>query len=130
MFKGSSGDVYMTLELIIGVLLFLILLLWIFKLKQSLKNLSEENSELKYKRKSMEIKYGKSWEQFVPFMKNFQYSKENFKFFGEPIDGIAFEDNEVVFCEIKTGQSQLTNEQRRIRNLISEGKVRFDELRY
>ncbi len=115
----------MILELIIFVLIVFIgfLIGIIIKLKRNFK-------ELVHKKKSSDVIHGSSWEQFVPFMKNFPYAKEDFKFLGKPIDGIVFSDDEIVFLEFKTGQSGLSEGQRKIRQLVSEGKVRFEVMRY
>ena len=71
------------------------------------------------------------FEQFVPFTKRFsKEDKENFKFLGQPIDGIIFGKNEITFVEIKTGKSELTENQKRIQALIKEKKVSFREVRF
>ena len=54
---------------------------------------------------------------------------KNFRFIGNPIDGIQFEEDGIVFVEIKTGRSRLSKPQKGIRNLINEGKVSFIEFR-
>ena len=79
---------------------------------------------------SLYVKHGKHWENFVPFMKDFPGSKENFRFIGNPIDGIIFDDDEIKFVEIKTGKSQLNDKQKRVRNLVENKRVGWKELRY
>ncbi len=45
-------------------------------------------------------------------------------FVGQPIDYIHFDDNDgVTFIEIKSGSSQLSARQRRLRDLIARGAV-------
>ena len=41
------------------------------------------------------------------------------------IDGINFEDDKVVFIEFKTGNSNLSNKQKRIKNLVENKKVEW-----
>ena len=41
------------------------------------------------------------------------------------MDGIQFNEDELIFVEIKTGKSQLSKNQRVIRDLIKEGKVKW-----
>lgn len=76
-------------------------------------------------------KFGRTFEQFVPFTKRFsKEDKENFKFIGQPIDGIIFGENEITFVEIKTGESKLTENQKRIKDLIQKKKINFWEVRF
>ena len=75
-------------------------------------------------------KFGRIFEQFIPFANNFQWDKSKFIFLGKPIDGIVFEDNRIIFLEFKTGQSKLTPNQERVKQLVSEGKIEFKEVRY
>ena len=103
-------------------------LFWFFYQKS--KRLQSNVSDLAHSKKSKEVIHGKTWEQFVPFTSNFPYTKENFKFLGDPIDGIVFEEDKIAIVEIKTGSSQLSPKQKKIKELISEGKVEFKELRY
>jgi predicted Holliday junction resolvase-like endonuclease len=72
-------------------------------------------------------------EQFAPFTKKFDelgWDPQEFKFLGRPVDGVQFQDDEVIIVEFKTGASQLTSRQRNIKKLIAEGKVRFEEIRF
>jgi predicted Holliday junction resolvase-like endonuclease len=75
-------------------------------------------------------KFGRIFEQFIPFSKNFYYDKSKFKFLGQPIDGIVFGDDKIVFLEFKTGKGYLTPNQEKIKELIHQGKVEFKELKY
>jgi len=65
----------------------------------------------------------------LPFSKKFPYNSQNFRFIGKPIDGVSFEDDKIVFVEFKTNKSQLTESQRRARELIKEKKVEWLEFR-
>ena len=72
-------------------------------------------------------------EQFAPFTETFQglgWNIREFNFLGRPIDGIQFEEDEIIIVEFKTGDSNMSPEQRRIKALIEEGKVRFQEIRF
>ena len=68
-------------------------------------------------------------EQFMPFMADYPWDPERFRFIGSPIDGIQFEDDRVIFVEFKIGTSKLTARQRLIRDLIRDGRVEFEEVR-
>ena len=72
-------------------------------------------------------------EQFAPFTKAFQkfgWNSQEFRFLGKPIDGVQFEEDEIVIVEFKTGNSKLSPKQVRIKELVGRGKVRFQEVRF
>ncbi len=77
---------------------------------------------------------GKFTEQLVPFFPDFQYDPTEARFIGSPIDMIVFpglaqgDPQEIVILEIKTGNSQLTPVQKKIRQLVEDGMVRWDEV--
>ena len=78
---------------------------------------------------------GKFTEQMAPYLPEFRYDPTEARFIGSPIDLIVFpglsrgEPEEIVIMEIKTSRSaQLTPQQRKIRQLIEEGTVRWELL--
>lgn len=85
--------------------------------------------ELKFSKRSISSKYGKMSEQFMPFLSDYPYDPQNFRFLGSPIDGVQFEDDKIVFIEFKTSESQLSVKQKNIRDIIDEGRVIFEEHR-
>lgn len=122
---------YETIGISAGVLLATFIALKIkTHYKKILESIREELKETKNKLRSAFIKFGKSFENFIPFIENFPGDQDKTVFFGMPIDFISFDEDCVRFIECKTGQSQLNQNQRRIKNLIDNGKVKFIELRY
>lgn len=77
-------------------------------------------------KKSKEVRLGAIAETLTPFLEGFPYNPKKLRALGSPIDYIAFEDDEVVLIEVKSGNSQLGSNQRKIRDLVKEGKVRFE----
>lgn len=77
----------------------------------------------------MSTRYGQISEQWLPLMKDFPYDPKQFRFLGSPIDGVAFSEDKIVFCEFKFSKSQLTQKQRAIRDLVKAGKVEWKEFR-
>jgi len=76
---------------------------------------------------------GKITDQMAPYLPEFKYDPTEARFIGSPIDLIVFpglsrgEPEEIVIMEIKTSRSaQLTPQQRKIRQLIEEGMVRWE----
>ncbi len=80
--------------------------------------------------KSKEVKFGKSFEHFIPFINNFPGDREKAVFLGMPLDFIIFDEGSIKFVECKTGQSQLSSKQKNIKKLIEDKKVEWHELRY
>lgn len=78
---------------------------------------------------------GKFVEQMAPYLPEFKYDPTEARFIGSPIDLIVFpglsrdDPEEVVLIEVKTGKSQkLTVRERKIRELIEAGKVRWESI--
>lgn len=76
---------------------------------------------------------GKFTEQMVPYLPDFRYDPTEARFIGSPIDLIVFpglaqgDPREIVIMEIKTGKAgQLTPQERKIRQLIEDGMVRWE----
>jgi len=76
---------------------------------------------------------GKFTEQMVPYLPDFNYDPTEARFIGSPIDLIIFpglatgEPREIVIMEIKTGKAaKLTPQERKIRQLIEDGMVRWE----
>lgn len=72
-------------------------------------------------------------EQLAPFLPNFPYKASEARFIGKPIDFIIFKGmdekniKEIVFLEIKSGSSTLTTHERKLRDTIKQGKVKWEQ---
>jgi len=120
-------------ELILMLVLIIILLaIIIYVLYSKLREKNAALGELEHDHKSLFVKHGKAWEHFVPFTDDFAKiaNKENFRFLGTPIDGISFDDDAIKFIEIKTGTSELSGKQKKIKKQVQEKKIEWHELRY
>ena len=93
------------------------------------KERETEYNKLLGQKKSSEVRVGKIGENMAPFLNGWPYDPNDFRFLGNPIDGIQFNEDELVFVEIKTGKSVLSKKQRWIKQLIREGKVGFATFR-
>lgn len=114
------------LELFLAALAIIFALLAVFFYKRA-KELEERTGELLFEKKSMSAKYGKLTEQFIPFTNDFPFDPQGFRFIGSPIDGIAFEENKIVFCEFKTATAGLSEKQKRIRETVKQKKIEWFE---
>lgn len=103
-----------------------------FQLRQLLElahELNAKDKELKKvisQKKSSEVRTGLIAEQMAPFLEGFPYNPQNACFMGKPLDFVVFEEDGVRFVEVKSGKSQLSSSQRKIRDLIKENKVTFE----
>ncbi|MQG50375.1 MAG: hypothetical protein FI695_00160 [SAR202 cluster bacterium] len=92
------------------------------KLKSKISNL---DSNLR----SNAVKQGLTLEQWIPISENYPWDHRNFRFLGDPIDGIQFEDNKILLVEFKSGNSRMSNKQKAIQQLVENGKVEFVEIK-
>jgi len=79
---------------------------------------------------------GRFVEQMVPYLPEFKYDPTEARFIGSPIDlivfpGLASDDpREIVIIEVKTSKTaQLTYQEKKIRQLIEDGMVRWELIR-
>lgn len=85
-------------------------------------------------KKSRAVIGGQVAEQLAPFLPGFPCNPGDVSFLGKPVDFIAFpglsegkEIQEIVFIEVKTGQSKLNDHEKQIRDAVHKGRVRYVE---
>ena len=96
---------------------------WITRLQAALQ-------EERTRRGSLASTYGRISEQWFPLTDAFPYDSRHFRFLGSPIDGIQFEEDRIIFCEFKANRGDLSEGQRRIRDLVRERRVEWQEFRF
>ncbi|MBI5553167.1 MAG: endonuclease [Candidatus Diapherotrites archaeon] len=111
------------------VLLVGVLLAGIFLLLRQVASLSAQLQEVSFRKASQSVRYGQLTEQWIPFSKEFPFDSADFKFLGQPVDGIAFTEDKIVFCEFKANESGLSATQKRIRDQVKDKKVEWMEFR-
>ena len=73
---------------------------------------------------------GKILEKVLPYYKDFKFPLSDCRFLAEPLDVIVFEGaskndvKNIIFMDIKTGNASLQKNQRQIRDLVVEKKVK------
>ena len=131
-------------ELISLILLVLVIYLiyknleWRFKFEERVRKYIEEKEE-EIRRDAIErsskILSGKALEKLIPLLKNFNHSPHDVRWLGDPIDLVVFDgasnDNpqKITFVEIKSGKSELTEKQKKIKHIIKEGKIFWEEIK-
>jgi len=86
-------------------------------------------NELKRQKQSLAVRHGMDIEKFIPFMKGFPYEPSKCVFIGKPIDYIVFDDDKIVFVEIKTSNSRLSEKEKNIKDIVLSRKVEYKEIR-
>lgn len=89
------------------------------------KLLQEKYDKELHFRKSSEVRLGKIGENLAPFLNGWPWKARQFRFLGNPVDGIQFNDDEIIFVEIKTGKARLSKSQKKAKELVKQGKVSF-----
>ncbi len=75
---------------------------------------------------------GQFLEKLAPQFPDFPYEPTDLRFLGTPVDYVVFdglsegEVDAIVFLEVKSGGSGLTAKERRVRDAIEAGAVRWD----
>ena len=117
------------LNIILSIIVLLILLILFLsqsyyknKISKLQANLTKTTSD----KISLSTKYGQISEEFFPLEQSYPYNSKNFKFLGNPIDGIQFNEDKIILIEFKTNSSKLSTKQRHIRNLINDKQVEFE----
>ena len=123
---------------LIAVIVFLILIFFIgyligkyitqHKLKEKIPEIRED--AIKHSRAVLS---GQFSEQISPYLPDFPFKPTEARFIGKPIDFVIFKGmdekkiDEVVFVEVKSGQSQLSGVERSLRNTLQNKNVSWHE---
>jgi len=114
---------------ILSLILHVILIIWIYVLIREHKKLKTQYTQLYSQKKSSETRIGQVYEQMAPFLEGFKHNPKDSHFLGQPIDYVIFEEDKIVFLEVKYGYSRLSERQEKIKKLVEQGKVAWEELR-
>ena len=75
-------------------------------------------------------------EQIAPFLPDFPANPSDARFIGKPVDFIVFSGlsenekiDEILFVEVKTGKSLLSEREKEVKKAIEQRKVRYVEYR-
>ena len=85
--------------------------------------------------RSQAVTVGKVHEQVVPYLPEFRYNPKDARFLGTPVDLVVFDGladgqlRRIVFLEVKTGASDLSNRERQVRDVVEAREVEWAELR-
>src|SRR3989344_4697754 len=119
------ADIFLPLAVLV-ILILAVLVLVLFRQNHFPR---QQIEGLVFQKTSQSVKYGKLTEQFIPFTQDFPFDVQQFRFIGNPIDGIVFDEDSIYFCEFKTASSQLNARQKKVKELVEEKKVKWVEFR-
>jgi predicted Holliday junction resolvase-like endonuclease len=103
-----------------------------YKFQKKLDKILKSEREDAIKR-SRAVLTGQFSENISPYMPGFPYSPTECKFLGKPIDFIVFKGadendiKEVIFLEIKSGNSKLNKQEKNLKETILSKKIKWDE---
>ena len=86
-------------------------------------------------KQSRAVLSGQFSEQIAPYLPEFPFKPTEVRFIGKPIDFVVFKGmdekkiEEVIFVEVKTGKSQLSNVEKSLKETIQNKKVEWSEYR-
>lgn len=95
-------------------------------LRNSLNDMTCKFEEVRGKQISERVRLGQIGENFAAFHDQFPYDRKKVKAMFQPIDLIYFGDDEIVMIDVKTGAAGLSSNERKIRDNIKSGRVRFE----
>lgn len=98
-------------------------------LEKRLVEETETRRKVVNQKKSSEVRLGHIAETLAPFLDQFEFDPEECTFLGKPIDYISFGDDEITIIEVKSGNSQLNQKQRHIRDLVKNKSISWKEIR-
>ena len=87
-------------------------------------------------KRSKAVINGQVAEQIAPFLPDFPANPSDARFIGKPVDFIVFSGlsenekiDEILFVEVKTGKSLLSEREKEVKKAIEQRKVRYVEFR-
>jgi predicted Holliday junction resolvase-like endonuclease len=126
---------WLLLGFLLGAGLAYLVLLPLFRIRlERWKGEVEETLRREILERSRATLKGRIGEQMAPLLPQFRYEPADARFIGSPVDYVIFEGHsraeprEVVFLEVKTGRSTLTPTERKIKEVVEGGRVRWETL--
>lgn len=98
-------------------------------LQTQLSDMTRQFEESRGKQISERTRLGQVSENFAAFTDQFPYERKHVKALFQPVDLIYFGDDELVLIDVKSGDSTLSTKQRKIRDNVRNGNVKFRVMR-
>lgn len=119
---------FLTIAALLLALLFGRRILW------RLFSFDKDVAKVLSERKSSEVRVGKIVESIAPLIEGFpvDFKKPGTStiFLGQPVDYVHFDPEDgITFIEVKSGNSQLSQFQKKIRKSVEDSKIRWVEFK-
>lgn len=88
--------------------------------------IAEQLRQEKSRTKSEQVRIGLVSENVLPFTDQFPYNPRNIVAIFRPVDFLVFNEDSLIFVEVKTGNSQQSPKQKNIQRIIEEHKVFYE----
>lgn len=91
----------------------------------------EKNRSILSQKKSSETRLGQITEHLVGFLNGCPYDPKAMHFLGNPIDFVIFDfdQGEITFLEVKSGNSKPTKRQKIVKHIVKQGRINYAEIR-
>ena len=116
---------------LLSLLFFLLLIIQKISFMKKSRNLRKDAIK-----RSKAVIGGQVAEQIAPLLPDFPSPLADARFIGKPVDFIAFPGleesdkvKEILFIEVKTGNSALSEREKEVRRAVEEGRVKYKEYR-
>ena len=123
------------LILVIALIIFIFVIGYLIGKYISQKKFEEKIPEIRETaiKQSRAVLSGQFSEQLAPYLPDFPYKPTEARFIGKPIDFVVFKGmdekkiDEVVFVEVKSGQSQLSKVEKTLKSAVENKNVSWHE---
>ncbi len=123
---------YPYLLLLLIILVFVLLLLLIIQRIRFSSIIKKVRSDAI--KRSRAVIGGQMAEQVAPFLPGFPCNAADVRFLGKPVDFVGFcglaeknQVDEILFIEVKTGDSKLSEREKEIKRAVNEKRIRYVE---
>ena len=128
--KTETSALLILLGTVLGVVLLSVVRALVKRMQQS----DRRAADAQFRLKSGEVRLGKISETLAPFLEDFPVDVKkpgtSTVFLGQPVDFVHFDpDDGVTFIEVKSGNARLSGSQKKIKELVETGQVRWAEVR-
>lgn len=129
--------------ILVGIVIYLIIknFIWKIKFEQRVKEMIDSQEKMIRQDAAMRgsrTLSGKTLEKLIPFLRNFKHDPHDVRWIGDPVDLVIFDGysannrkniDKITFVEVKSGNSELSSSQKKIRDVVEKKKIKWEEFR-
>ncbi|MCR5436571.1 MAG: Holliday junction resolvase [Treponema sp.] len=125
----NKNNLILLLLIILTVFSFVFLIIQKIKFNSMIKKIRADAVK-----RSKAVIGGQMAEQIAPFLPDFPCNAADVRFVGKPVDFIGFSGlaeadriDEIVFIEVKTGESKLSEREKEVKRAVQEKRIKYVE---